>query len=204
MRNEQDHLRDLTEIRAMMERSTRFFSLSGWAGILAGLYALMGAIIAWVVFDYRPDTLTYTASFEKGQLYNVVFLAVSVLLLAISTAAASSARKANKRGEKLWNPTSRRMLLHAAVPLVAGGVLMLLFLWHGLTGLLAPASLIFYGLALHGAGRFTYDDLRSLGMIQVVLGLVAVYKIEWSMALWAAGFGIMHIVYGIRLQKKYH
>src|SRR5690606_42010057 len=114
-----------------------------------------------------------------------------------------SSRKAGSKGEKLWNPTSRRLLLSIAVPLVAGGVLLLLMVWHGLTGLLAPLSLIFYGLALYAAGRYTFKEIKTLGLIQVGLGLIAACFVEYGLLLWAVGFGVFHIIYGISMHFNY-
>ncbi|HEV7333896.1 MAG TPA: hypothetical protein VGN63_22875 [Flavisolibacter sp.] len=206
MKEEQEYIRDIAEIRSMMERSTKFLSLSGWAGIMAGIYALAGAYIAYEVFDFNPDSINYHAvpsGSDSSNLLNVIILAVSILLLAIGTAISLSSKNANKKGEKVWNATSRRLLGSMAVPLVAGGLLSLIFIAKDLTGLVAPATLIFYGLALFSASKFTYEDVKYLGLIQVALGLISAYFIEWSLLLWALGFGIVHIIYGIYIHFKY-
>jgi hypothetical protein len=206
MKDEQEYIRDIAEIRSMMERSTKFLSLSGWAGIMAGIYALAGAYIAYTVFDFNPDAIDYRAvpSGNSGSnLLNVIFLAVSILLLAIGTAISLSAKNANKKGEKVWNASSRRLLGSMAVPLVAGGLLALIFIAKGLVGLVAPTTLIFYGLALFSASKFTYEDVKFLGLIQVALGLIGTYFIPWSLLLWALGFGFVHIGYGIYIHNKY-
>lgn len=206
MKDEQEYIRDLAEIRSMMERSTKFLSLSGWAGVLAGVYALAGALIAYTVFDFQPDAVSYStvSSGSLGpNLMNVIFLAVSVLLLAIGTAISLSAKNANKKGEKVWNATSRRLVINMAVPLVTGGLLILVFISNDLVGLVAPMSLIFYGLALYNASKFTYEDVRYLGLIQIALGLISTWWIQHSLLLWAAGFGVVHIIYGIYIHYKY-
>ena len=204
MKEEQEYIRDIAEIRSMMERSTKFLSLSGWAGIMAGIYALAGAYIAYAVFDFNPDTIDYREGFSgNSSLLNIIFLAISILLLAIGTAISLSSKSANKRGEKVWNATSRRLLGSMAVPLVAGGLLVLIFIAKDLVGLVAPTTLIFYGLALFSASKFTYEDVKYLGLIQVALGLIGAYFIPWSLALWALGFGIVHIGYGIYIHNKY-
>lgn len=205
MKQEQDYVRDLAEIRSMMERTSRFLSLSGWAGVLAGIYALTGAFVAYEAFHFNPDAIDYTirsGSLSSGVL-NVVLLALLILLLAVGTAIYLSAKRANSRGEKIWNATSRQLLASMAVPLVSGGLLILLLMTKDLTGLAAPLTLLFYGLALYNAGRFTYDDLKYLGLMQVALGLLSVYFIEWSLVLWAVGFGLLHIVYGVYIHYKY-
>lgn len=202
MKKERDYIQDIAEIRSMMERSSKFLSLSGWAGIMAGIYALAGAYIASVVYDFSPDRITYSVSLPAG-LSEIILLALGVLILAIGTAVFLSYSKARKRGEQVWNTTSRRMIIHMSVPLAAGGIFMIILLSKSLIGLLAPASLVFYGLALYNAGNFTYPEIKYLGIIQIGLGLISSYFIEYSLMLWALGFGVVHIVYGIVMHFKY-
>lgn len=206
MGKERNYIQDITEIRSMMERSSKFLSLSGWAGIMAGIYALAGAYIAYAHFNFNPDRIYYDsggmAEFSPT-LYKVTGLAVVVLILALVTAILLSSNKAKKKGEKIWNATSRRLLVHMAVPLVSGGLLILVFISKGLIGLLVPATLIFYGLSLYNAGKYTIDEVKSLGITQIVLGLISSYFVEYGLLLWAAGFGIIHIIYGIYMHLRY-
>lgn len=190
----------------MMERSTKFLSLSGWAGIMAGVYALIGAYIAYKLFYFNPGEIIYTSLSEgvltKG-LINVLLLALAILILAVGTAIYFSNKRAQKRNEKLWNAISRRLLFNMAVPLGTGGVLILILISKGLIGLVAPLTLIFYGLSLYIASKFTYEDIKILGLIQIVLGLTGCYYIGYGLLLWAIGFGVAHIVYGIYVHYKY-
>lgn len=206
MNQQQDYIRDISEIRSMMERSTKFLSLSGWAGIMAGIYALIGAYIAYEIFYFNPDEIIYT-SFSEGRystgLTKVLLLAGIVFALAIGTAIYFSNRRAIKRNEKLWNATSRRLLVNMAVPLGTGGILILILVSKGLMGLVAPMTLIFYGISLYVASRFTYEDIKILGFTQIILGLIGAYCIGYGLLLWALGFGIGHIVYGIYIHYKY-
>ena len=200
---EQDYIRDIAEIRSMMERSSKFLSLSGWAGILAGIYALSGAYIAYAFFQFNPDEITYSNVELPVNLLKVVLLAIIILILTIGTAVFLSRQKANKRGENLWNPTAKRLLISMAVPLVTGGLLILILISQGLIGLIAPFTLLFYGLALYNASRYTYPDLKTLGLIEISLGIIGSYYVEYGLAFWAIGFGLMHIIYGIYLHYKY-
>ena len=95
------------------------------------------------------------------------------------------------------------MLIHMAVPLVTGGLLLLLLLSAGLVGLLAPFSLLFYGLALYNAGQFTYQEVRTLGLLEIGLGLLGTYFIAYGLLCRALGFGVLHILYGIYIHYKY-
>ena len=206
MKKEQDYIRDISEIRSMMERSSRFLSLSGLAGVMAGIYALVGAYIAYYFFHFNPDQIAYTTTQSNllaSDLPKVIILAILVLLLAIGTAIFLSSQKARKRDEKVWNATSRRLIANMAVPLLAGGILILVLLAKGFIGLIAPLTLVFYGIALYNAGKFTYDDVKFLGMIQVGLGLIGSFFIAYALLLWAIGFGVVHIVYGIYMHLRY-
>ena len=140
MNEKPDYARDITEIRSMMERSSKFLSLSGLAGVMAGIYALAGAFIAYQVLDFNPGDL---GTATDSSLWQIVVLALLVLALALGTAIYLSWRKANKSGEKFYNATTRRVVSAMAVPLIAGGLLMLAVLLKGLIGLIAPFSLIF-------------------------------------------------------------
>lgn len=206
MKEEKDYIRDIVEIRSIMERSSKFLSLSGWAGILAGIYALAGAYIAYNVFHFNPDAVVYShfdATTLDTNSVSAILLALVILLLAVGTAIILSAQKANKRKEKLWNATSKRLVANMSIPLIVGGLVILLFISKGFIGLLAPFSLLFYGLALCNASQFTYEEVKSLGIIDIVLGLLSTYYIEYGLLCWAIGFGVFHIIYGIYMHFRY-
>lgn len=206
MKQEQDYIRDIADIRSMMERSSKFLSLSGWAGIMAGIYALAGTYIAYRFFGFNPSEIiistNQTNSLSPG-LLPIVITALIVFLLAAGTSVYLTCKKADKKGEKLWNPTSRRLLINMSVPLIAGGLLILILLAKGLIGLLAPFTLLFYGLALYNAGKFTYKEVKILGLVQISLGLAGSWFVEYGLAFWALGFGIVHIIYGIYIYYRY-
>lgn len=90
-----------------------------------------------------------------------------------------------------------------AIPLIAGGLLILIFISKGLIAFIAPFSLLFYGLALFTAGKFTYDEVKFLGMIQMALGLLSSCFVEYGLLIWAIGFGIVHIIYGVYIHYRY-
>ena len=205
MKKEQDYFQDLAEIRSMMERSSKFLSLSGWAGIMAGIYALVGSYLAYYVLDFRPEELSNPTATRilPGNFGQVVLLAVVMLILAISSAIFLSSKNAKAKGEKAWNATSKRLISSMAVPLVTGGMLILILISKGWIGWIVPLSLIFYGLSLYSASQFTFRLLRYLGLIQIGLGLTAAYFIEYGVVLWAIGFGVFHIIYGVYMHMRY-
>ncbi|MFC3199245.1 hypothetical protein ACFOET_16590 [Parapedobacter deserti] len=205
MKHEKDYFQEIAAIRSMMERTSKFLSLSGWAGIMAGIYALIGAYLAYGLFHVNADGLIVTPVLEdqSNALLKLAALALATLFLALVTAILLSYKKANKRGEKLWNATAKRLLIDLAVPLVTGGLLILLLISKGFIGLAAPFTLIFYGLALYNAGKFTYGAVRALGLLEVGLGLISVYFTDYGLLFWAFGFGLLHIVYGIYIHYRY-
>ncbi|HTE28438.1 hypothetical protein [Flavitalea sp.] len=205
MKKDQDYIQDIAEMRSMMERTSKFMSLSGLSGIMAGIYALAGAYIAYKVFDFNIDAVLFNDSPGNPSfgLLKVVLLAFVVLILSISTAMFLSWRKADRNGEKLWNASARRLVINMAVPLITGGLLILVMIVKGMIGFVAPFTLIFYGLALYNASKFTYEEMRSLGLIQIGLGLISSFFVEYGLLSWALGFGVIHIIYGIYMHYRY-
>jgi hypothetical protein len=204
MKEEQDYIRNIAEIRSMMERSSKFLSLSGWAGIMAGIYALIGAYIAHNVLHFNPGENDYDGQLEVASgLQQVIILALIILLLSIATAVYFSWKNADKRGERLWNPTSKRLLMNMAVPLVSGGLLVLVLISKHMIEFVAPFTLLFYGLALYNAGKFTYPEVKNLGLVEIALGLISTYFVGFGLIFWAFGFGVVHIIYGIYMHYRY-
>ncbi len=201
MNEERDYSKDLADIRSMMERSSKFVSLSGWEGILAGTYALIGAYIANSIIGFNPDGIEYSIPSES--LNSLIVLGVGILLISLITAIFFSWRKAGKKGVSSWNATSRRLLVSMAVPMGVGGVLIGILIGHGLLGLVAPMMLLFYGLALYSAGQYTVWEVKLLGAVQIALGLFGAFSVEHGLLVWSIGFGGVHILYGIYMHIRY-
>lgn len=206
MENEK-YLRDLSEIKQMMSRSSRFISLSGLAGVFAGCYAIIGAVIAGFLLSGHDTNASYgpvAANYSNNDLIDqLLFLAIAVLVLAIGTAIALTTRKAKQNNQKIWDSTSKRLMINFFAPLAAGGLFCLVLLQYGLLGLLVPSMLIFYGLALIHASKYTFNDLKSLGYSNVVLGLISTQFLDYGLYFWAAGFGLFHILYGVWMYNRY-
>ncbi|AXT58361.1 hypothetical protein D1815_22295 [Aquimarina sp. AD1] len=196
----EDYLKDITEIKDMMNKSSRFFSLSGLSGILAGVYAIIGAAIAYYLVSISG--IDYVIA--EGKIFNYILIdLVAVALLSIITGIILSNRKAKQNNETLWNGTSKRLLTAFLIPLVTGGIFIIIKVYNHHYGLTGSLMLIFYGLALVNASKYTIGNVKYLGYAEIILGLVCSVFPNYGFWFWVLGFGIMHIVYGSLIYLKH-
>lgn len=206
MSKQNQHLEALQDFRQMMQRSSRFLSLSGLSGIAAGVWGLIGAYFAhdWIA-DY-DNKLHHNDSFSGPSFqwlkFNLIMLASAVLVLALLSAFYFTWRKTKEVNIPFWNRTSRQLAINMLIPLVAGGLFLLTMLQHIDWQYIVPGSLLFYGLALVNGSKYTLSDIRYLGISEIILGLVATQYLGYGLYFWAAGFGVLHIVYGFIMWWK--
>ena len=204
-----ESLEQLSQIHNMMEQSSRFISLSGLSGIIAGLTALCGSLYAhWTINNAAtPDNPSMIRlnmhTINQDVIKELIFAGIIMLVVAISFGVLLTYKKATKKGQNIWTNTSKRLLINLAIPLVTGGLFALVLIKHELFGLIAPTTLLFYGLALINASKFTLHDIRYLGFFEIVLGLICSYFIGYGLLFWAIGFGLLHIIYGASMYFKY-
>jgi hypothetical protein len=210
MSEHDQHLDDLRHIRGIMDRSTRFLSLSGLSGIWAGVVALAGAVAAnrdhqALLFDGHVREYASAVN-EVSPLWldrvwkqHIDFLlldAIIVLVVALIGAWWFTWRRSRATGQGLFDPSARRLMMNLLLPLGAGGIFSLALLFHGEALMVAPATLVFYGLALLNASKYTLEEVRWLGISEVALGLIAAFWLGAGLMFWALGFGVLHIIYG--------
>ena len=201
----QKHQEDLSHIRSMMERSSRFISLSGLSGVFAGLSALIGGLYVYLLF--KANGLDYFDGEHK--LYSVdlvselVFIALIILFFALTFGIFFTIRKSRKYNLPIWTTATKKMLVNLAIPLLVGGVFCLALLYHQMYVLIAPATLLFYGLALINAEKYTFSDIKYLGFCELALGCVSLFFLGYGLVFWIIGFGVLHILYGLIVFKKY-
>jgi hypothetical protein len=209
MKNDTKSIEDIQVIRKIMEESSRFLSLSGLSGVFAGITAIAGALFAYIVIlrngSVRYEDYLGVLSAQDALVIRKQLLADAVAVLVISGVFAFyfSVRKARKDGKNFLTPISRRLLVNLFIPLLAGGVLAISLLIQNYIQLIIPCFLIFYGLALVNAGKFTFGEIFYLGLLEIITGLVAAFVPGWGLIFWIFGFGILHIIYGFAMYRRY-
>lgn len=218
MTDQEKHLQDLKEIRSLMEKSSKFISLSGLSGIITGVVALIGAALAywrlkvhWLQID--SDRFSRVSSFIYNSMpsrigwsdlvFELVVIACGVLFVAVVASTYLTFKTAKKNNQSIWDKSSQLLLANMMIPLAVGGVFALILIKQDLFGLVAPVTLIFYGLALINASKYTLHDIRYLGFAEVILGLMNSASIGYGIFYWAIGFGVLHIIYGALMYFKY-
>lgn len=196
-------LEDLREIRSLMERSTRFISLSGLSGVLAGIWAIAGACVAHLYIQEFNFTSVNPNEAYNALVVKLLIIASIVLVGALASAYFFTYRKAKKDNAKIWTKTSRKLLVNLAIPLVTGGIVVLLLIDYHLFAFFAPFTLIFYGLACVNASQNTLTDIRYLGVSVILVGLVNLLFLGYGLYFWTFGFGVLHILYGTIMYFKY-
>ncbi len=212
MNEQMQSLEAIHDIKKMMERSSRFISLSGLSGVAAGICALVGAALAWPyiyngkeVSMYPEASLILAFAHDPRVIFTLwpFWIAMGTLVAAVLFAFLFTWRKSKQQHVKIWDASARRMVINLAIPLMAGGILLLKLIIMGIVSLLTPVTLIFYGLALVNASKYTLGEIRYLGYCQLLLGFINLWFPEEGLYFWAAGFGLLHIVYGLYMWKKY-
>lgn len=209
MEKENDQIKALNDIRLIMEKSSRFISLSGLSGVFAGIFALIGAFAAYVyvgtdLFSQKYYSLAFSGS-EINIDYIIFFLVdgLTVLTLALTFGILFTVRNSRKKELPVWGLTTKLTIINLFIPLIAGGIFCLILLYHQIIFLIAPATLIFYGIALINAGKYTLPEIRLLGLTELALGLIGSFFVGYGLFFWAFGFGILHIIYGTVMYYRY-
>ena len=174
----------------MMERSSRFISLSGLSGVVAGLTAIIGVV--YVYFVFQREGINYLDGDRNilgpALVKELVLIGIAILVVAVLSGYIFTAHKKQKKRFEDLGCTTKRLLITFVVPLLAGGVFCLALLLSSSFVFIAPATLIFYGLALVAAERYTLTDVKYLGYLEIILGLISLFFLGWGLLFWAIGF----------------
>ena len=205
MKQTKDYLEDISQIRDIMERSSSFISLSGLSGIMAGVYALIGSYIGYRMVYIEGSILRAREFYVNEQqiIIKLGIVAAAVLILAVVTGIILTAKKNGSAKLSLKDEGFRNLMEHLLIPLVTGGVFILILVSRGYYAIVAPAFLIFYGLSLINGSKYTLRDIKYLGLVEISLGLICALLPGFGLIFWALGFGVMHILYGTIMYYKY-
>lgn len=201
----QKHQEDLSHIRSMMERSSRFISLSGLSGVFAGLSALIGGLYICLLLEQNGMKCygIENYSFSNDLILQLIQVGVMIFVFALGFGILFTVRKSKKNDLPIWTSSTKNMLINLVIPLFVGGFFCLGLLYHNVPFLIASATLIFYGLALVNAEKYTFSDIKYLGYLEILLGCISMFFIGYGLLFWIFGFGVLHILYGLIMFKKY-
>ncbi len=193
----------LNDIKRMMEKSSRFISLSGWSGIAAGVCGLAGAFFTGRALSGYYKSGSGDAASQEALIWKIATIAAVVFTAAFITAFLFTYLRSKRQGTPIWGQMARRLLWNTMLPMIVGGIVILQLIVSENYSLIGPYTLIFYGLALINGSKYTIGEIRYLGYVEIALGVLALaYPGQWLL-LWALGFGIMHIVYGVMMWWRY-
>jgi len=203
MQDRDQSLQTLEDIKQLMTKSSRFITLSGWSGVAAGTCALIGAWIAHQKISTYQDNNADAAVQRTDLAQQVIYIAVFTFIAAFILAFLFTYLRSRKTSIPVWGYTARRVLFNVAIPMLVGGLLIWRMMDFELYGLVAPACLLFYGLALVNASKYTLPEIRYLGYFKLLLGIINLWMPGYGLYFWAAGFGVLHILYGIIMWNRY-
>lgn len=195
------YLNDLKDIKDIMNRSSRSASLSGLSGMVCGCIALVGAYFYYAkVYSYEGDVL-FDASLTL--MVNAILIGGLTFVAAFLATVFFTVRRSRKCHLPLYDTRTLRMVKRFSVPFITGALLCLIAIYHDSSFLLLPISLIAYGLATYSASPFTYNEFKSQGIINIALGLLSTFFLDYALVFWALGFGVLNIIYGIVIYKRH-
>jgi hypothetical protein len=198
----------LQDIKQMMEKSSKFISLSGWSGVAAGTCALIGAFVIKGITNNFEGMADLTADDPRAgesvmNIMMITMIGLAVFVGALALSIFFTYKRSKKTGVPMWGKVARRLMWNTAIPIIVGGIFIIRLLELKLLGLVAPACLLFYGLGLINGSKYTLGEVRYLGYGQILLGFINLWMIGYGLYFWMAGFGVLHIVYGIIMWWKY-
>ena len=207
MSEHQQSLEELQHIKKMMERSSRFISLSGLSGMAAGVSALVGAWFAWKrLHSTESETYNLVRIIETNGtriLDDLFWIATYTFIAAFISAFFFTYLRSRKDKVPMFGTATMRLFWNVAIPIAVGGIFLIRMMQNNEFELVAPGCLIFYGLALVNGSKYTLGEIRFLGYSMLALGIMNLYYVSYGLYFWAMGFGVLHIVYGAAMWMKY-
>ena len=204
MKNHEEQLAAIQEMRNMMDQATRFKLISGLSGMIAGILSLLSLYVIYIMSGISPFEVEALERVWRGSnpiLISCIFISLFVACMGLGLY--MSRRNARQAGKNAWDGSAKRLVFSLLIPVLTGGVFSMLLIQLGLVSLFAPVTLLFYGMGLLSASKFTLDAVRTVGLIFIGLGLLATGILSYGLLIWTLGFGLVHIVYGFIIYVKY-
>ena len=179
---------DLSFIRRTMERATEFTAVSGWGGVTMGGVALVAAAVA-----SRAETaIGWVACWVVT---GVVGLVIGGWTMAV---------KARRGGTPVFTWSGRRFMLSFLPPLAVGALLTVVMVRNDLVPTLPGMWLLLYGTGVVTGGAFSVRAVPVMGACFMLLGAMALLgPAQWGNLLMAAGFGGLHILFGLIIARRH-
>jgi hypothetical protein len=204
MNAQNESLQELQHIKKMMERSSRFSSLSGFSGIAAGTCALAGIwLVIRAISGWKQNHIGNSDASLDDLANQLLLIAVATFIAAVISAFIFIYLRCKKLGIPVLGMSARRVIINIAIPLLAGSLFVFRLATSGAYQLIPPACLIFYGLALVNASKYTLNEVRYLGFTELLIGIINLWILGYGLIFWGLGFGLIHIIYGVIFWWKY-
>ncbi len=203
MEKHEEQLAAIQEMRDMMDQATRFKSISGLSGILAGILTFVCIYTIYLVTGISPFESEALDRMWLSSSHALILCFISLLIVCIGIGFYLAMRNANKSVKSAWDNAAKRLAFSLAIPVFTGGIFSMLLARFGLIAIAAPATLLFYGMGLVSASKYTLDAVRTVGLLFIFLGLLATYFLTYGLLIWTLGFGLLHVIYGFIIYVKY-
>ncbi len=208
MKNSKEQLSTVNEIKILMERSSKFVSLSGISGIAAGISAFAGSLAVSIkfnigFFEQSGGIMLSNSGQGTGNSPFIIVMAVLVFIIALMLVIIFSYKNAKKKNLIFWDSMAKRVFINHFIFLLTGGIFCLILFYYGIYFLIVGSMLIFYGLALINVSKFTFNEIAQLGILEICLGFFSSFVTVYPLLIWVTGFGLLHIIYGIFVYIKY-
>jgi len=182
---EMDNLRF---IREAMELASSFTAVPGWGQVAIGVTALFAALVA----SQQKTFADWLA----------VWLVEAVVSLAV--AGWTMYRKAHASDTPLLSQPGRKLIINLSPPMFVGALLTIVFYRAGLTGSLPGLWLLLYGTGVVTGGAFSVRPVPVMGLCFMFVGAGALFcPAAWGDAFMAAGFGLLHVIFGLHIARNY-
>ena len=191
--SDKDYLKDISNIKNLMEKSSSYLALSGLSSVYTGVYCIIGATY---FYYYKIETNNYSPT-------TAITVFVIATALSLLTTIFFTQKRAKKIKEKAWSKTTLQLISTFSITFIIGSIFMLVLAFQEKYIEIIPLVPLVYGLSLIHASKHTKNILKPLGIIQIVIAFLCLLFIELSFWFYVIGFGVAHLINGLIIHYKY-